>query len=89
MTNLQRDKLDACNRVDQFNKANDTETKKITEYAAEQVIFSNALLGIGNALQSQQTAARMKAALVDSLKNRMARTTVKYLERAVVCLVLK
>jgi hypothetical protein len=84
MTNLQRDKLDACNRVDAFNTNNENAIKTIAEYAAEQTIFANTLLSINTALQSQQTAARMKAAFVISLKNQMANTLVKYLERAVV-----
>jgi hypothetical protein len=84
MTNLQKDKLDACNRVDAFNTNNANAIKNIVEYAAEQTIFTNALLSINIALQSQQTAARMKAVLVLSLKVQMANTLVKYLERAVV-----
>ncbi len=84
MTNLQRDKLDACNRVDAFNTNNSNAIKSIVEYAAEQTIFANTLLSINTALQSQQTAARMKAILVLSLKAQMANTLVKYLERAVV-----
>ena len=84
MTNLQRDKKDSCNRVDAFNTTNATLLSPIAEYAAQQTIFANALLGINTAVQLQQTAAKVKASQVEVLKLGMGKTVIKYAERAAV-----
>jgi hypothetical protein len=82
MTNLQSNKLDAFNRVDDFNTQNAGTLVNITEYAAEQLKFANALSGIYAAVKIQETAVKTKASEVDALKLEMAEIVFKFVNRA-------
>jgi CarboxypepD_reg-like domain len=84
MNNTQRAKLDACNRVKDFNTKNATALATIVEYAAEQAKFTAALTIINNATLVQSATAGTTSDATKLAKETMAKTAIKYALRGAV-----
>lgn len=84
MNNTQRAKLDACNRVKDFNTKNATALATIPEYAAEQAKFTAALAIITNATQVQSATEGTTSDASKLAKQTMANTVIKYALRGAV-----
>jgi CarboxypepD_reg-like domain len=84
MNNTQRAKLDACNRVKDFNTKNATILATIPEYAAEQAKFTAALTIINNATLVQSATAGTTSDATRIAKETMANTAIKYALRGAV-----
>lgn len=84
MNKNQRSKLDACNRVKEFNKKYATELAAIVEYAAEAKAFDDALVIIKDASLVQSVTVGTRANEVVIAKQTMANLVVKYAMRGMV-----
>lgn len=84
MDNLQRAKLDTCNRVREFNTKYAGILSSITEYAYETAIFDVALVSINKAAQVQSETPATASNVVQSAKENMANITIKYALRGMV-----
>lgn len=84
MNNIQRAKLDACNRIKEYNTKHATSLKTITEYATEQAAFDNAYTNISNAVQIQSATVAVSTSAVEKAKQTMANTVIQYALRATV-----
>lgn len=84
MNSVQRSKLDACNRVADFNARHEAPLSTIAEYAAEQKVFNGALSNIDAAAQVQSSAKGTITDTVQLARDTMANTVIKYALRGVV-----
>jgi len=84
MNNIQRAKLDTCNRVKEYNTKYATNLATITEYATEKTAFDNAYTIINNATQVQARTTGATTDAVEKAKQTMVNTTVKFALRAAV-----
>ena len=84
MNNTQRAKLDACNRVKDFNTKNATALATIPEYAAEQLKFMAAYGIITGATQVQSATEGTTSEASKLAKQTMANTVIKYALRGAV-----
>lgn len=82
MNNTQRSKLDACNRVKDFNTKNATVLATIPEYAAELAKFTAAYTIITNATQVQSSPEGTTSEASRIAKELMGKTVLKYSLRA-------
>lgn len=84
MNNTQRAKLDAGNRVIDFNKKHETELSSIPEYAQERYMLGVSMAVINTAAQAQTVESGIQVNTVDLAKQHMVNLIVKYALRAVV-----
>jgi Carboxypeptidase regulatory-like domain len=84
MNNVQRAKLDTCNRIQEFTAKNAKELATIQEFAHEQEAFTTALATINSATQVQSATKGATSNTVLIAKDIMAKTVVKYALRGLV-----
>jgi hypothetical protein len=84
MNNLQRAKLDTCNRVKDFNARNANSLNTIEEYQFEQDAFNNALAIINNATQVQSRTQGITPEVTNNAKEAMSKIILKYALRGLV-----
>jgi hypothetical protein len=84
MNNIQRAKLDTCNRIQEFTAKNATTLATIQEFAHEQEAFATALATINSATQVQSATQGATSNTVQIAKETMAKTVTKYALRGMV-----
>jgi len=84
MKNLERAKLDAYDRIKQFNLKHATDLATITDYAGEQAKFNNFLAALILAANIQQDDTSGNAPTSISAKTNMAKTVIKFAKRGAV-----
>ena len=82
MNNKQRNKLDTCARVEDFNTKNATTLATITDYATEQKTFDDAYTLAKQDAQTPANTGSVNSNTVDIAKHTMADTILTYAQRA-------